>query len=257
MRASCSTPSWPGSRRPQPRRPRDLADATARSAATATGSSRRSAASSGQRAHARRGDGAARGRACRRLDRRPRLRRWPRLPGRLRAASLRALQPRRRGADERRRRPRARDRRRRRPRARRQGLGVRLDGDARPASVGALSSADDHDRSSRRHRPRPPEGGRHRARARLLRRRARLRAAAADGRPGRVHLRRRLPPPHRPEHVGEPRRQPAPARLDRALPHRHPLSRPRAACRRAAAASSRPGSRSRARPTTASARRST
>jgi catechol 2,3-dioxygenase len=51
------------------------------------------------------------------------------------------------------------------------------------SSAVALSSSHVHDRSSRRHRPRPPEGVGHRTRARLLRRRARLRAATADGGP--------------------------------------------------------------------------
>ena len=42
-------------------------------------------------------------------------------------------------------------------------------------------------------------------------RRARLRAAAEVRRPGRVPLRRRLPPSHRPQHLGEPRRHAAAA----------------------------------------------
>ena len=51
----------------------------------------------------------------------------------------------------------------------------------------------------------------------------------------RVHLRRRLPPPHRPQHLGERGRQPAAARHDRPLPPRDPLPDPRRARRRAAA----------------------
>ena len=38
-----------------------------------------------------------------------------------------------------------------------------------------------------------------------------------------VHLCRRLPPPHRPEHVGVPRRLAASSRHDRPLPRRRPL----------------------------------
>ena len=40
---------------------------------------------------------------------------------------------------------------------------------------------------------------------------------------GGVHLGRRLSPPHRPEHLGEPRRAAAAAAHDRPLPRRHPL----------------------------------
>ena len=43
-------------------------------------------------------------------------------------------------------------------------------------------------------------------------------------RPGRLRLRGRLPPPHRPEHLGVARRLAAAARDDRPLPRRHPLS---------------------------------
>ena len=68
-----------------------------------------------------------------RLDRAPRLRRGRRLPGRLPPPCVRALQPRRRGADGRRRRARPRNRRRRRACARRPRLRLRLDRRARPA----------------------------------------------------------------------------------------------------------------------------
>ena len=113
------------------------------------------------------------------------------------------------------------------------------------------------DRSAHAHRARPPEGGGHRARARLLRRRARLRAAAADGRGSGVHLRGRLSPPHRPEHVAEPRRLAASARPHGSLPLRDPLSRPARRSPTRCAGSSRRAIPSAAPPTTASARRST
>ena len=61
------------------------------------------------------------------------------------------------------------------------------------------------------HRPRPPQGRRPRPGARLLPRRARLRADPALRRAGGVPLGRRLSPPHRAEHLGEPRRPPAAA----------------------------------------------
>ena len=65
----------------------------------------------------------------------------------------------------------------------------------------ALDGLSRADRSRRRHRPRPPQGRRHRPLARLLLRRARLRAAAALRRRRGLRLGRRLPPPHRPQHL--------------------------------------------------------
>ena len=67
-------------------------------------------------------------------------------------------------------------------------------------------------RPGHRHRPRPPQGLRPRPRARVLPGRARLRAHRPARRPGRLRLRRRLPPPHRPQHVGVARRLSAAAR---------------------------------------------
>ncbi len=80
------------------------------------------------------------------------------------------------------------------------------------------------DRSRRRHRPCPPEGRGHRPRTGLLRRRARVRVAAAVRVAGCVRLGGRLPPSHRPQHLGVARRLASSARHDRALPRRHPLS---------------------------------
>ncbi len=181
------------------------------------------------------------------------------LPAGLPRGRLRALRPRRRGAARARapssgsRSPRPRCAPRRwRGRLLGTSSAARRGDDRDPGSVAPCQH-----RSARRHRPRPPEGRRHRARARLLRRRPRLRAAAADGRPGRVHLRRRLPPPHRPRTRGRAaaaarRRQARPASTTRrsAIPTA-PSSPTRCA------GSSRPGSRSPAPPITASARRST
>ena len=59
------------------------------------------------------------------------------------------------------------------------------------------------DRPRRGHRSRPPEGRRPRPGSRLLPRRPRIRRNAALRGPGGVPGRRRLPPPHRPEHLGE------------------------------------------------------
>src|SRR5262245_59385151 len=61
--------------------------------------------------------------------------------------------------------------------------------------TGLMALLRDVNRPARRHRPRPPEGFGHRPCARVLLRRARLRAAAAVRRPGRLRLRRWLPPP--------------------------------------------------------------
>ena len=105
-------------------------------------------------------------------------------------------------------------------------------------------------RSPHRDRPRAPEGVRSRPRARVLLGRARLRADAAHGSVGRVSQRRRLPPSHRAEHVGEPSAAAARPRHDRALSLRDPLPRSRVARRRAPPAarrghSARRGERSR------------
>ena len=68
-------------------------------------------------------------------------------------------------------------------------------------------------------------------------------------RPGRVPLRRRLPPPHRAQHLGVEGRLAAAAGDDRALPRRDPLSRPADARRRAQARrSTRVSARRRVRP---------
>ena len=113
------------------------------------------------------------------------------------------------------------------------------------------------DRPRRRHRPRPPQGRRRRPRARLLLRRPRLRADAALRRRRGLRLRRRLPPPHRPQHLAVEGRLAAAARHHRPLPRGDPLPDPARARRRAAAPGRGAASRSTAPPTTASARRST
>ncbi len=108
--------------------------------------------------------------------------------------------------------------------------------------------------SGRPHRPRPSQGRGPRARARLLLPRAGLCAHAANGRPRRLHLRGRLPSPHRPQHVGKRGRVAAPPGTTGLLPSRDPLphaggagpTRCTGCCRRA--------SRSMAPATTASAR---
>ena len=99
------------------------------------------------------------------------------------------------------------------------------------------------DRPRRRHRPRPPQGRRRRPRPRLLLRRARLRADAALRRRRGLRLRRRLPPPHRPQLLGVERRLAAAAGDDRALPHRDPLPDPPRPRRRPAAADRGRGAR--------------
>ena len=73
----------------------------------------------------------------------------------------------------------------------------------------------------------------------------------------RLHLGRRLPSPHRPQHLGKPGRLAAAGRHDRPLPHRHPVPDAPAARRRAAPADRSPRSRSTAPAITASPRRST
>ena len=82
-------------------------------------------------------------------------------------------------------------------------------------------------------------------------------SAQRYGDPGRVRLRRRLSPSHRPEHLGERGRLAAASGHDRPLPPRHPLSRPARRSPTPCGGSSTPASRSTAPPTTASARRST
>ena len=76
------------------------------------------------------------------------------------------------------------------------------------------------------------------------------------GRAGGLHLGRRLSPPYRPQHLGEPGRLAAAAGHDGPLPHRHSLSDARRPRRCAAAADRGRDRRSTARPITASARRS-
>jgi hypothetical protein len=71
----------------------------------------------------------------------------------------------------------------------------------------------DDDRPTSRYRPRPPEGERPRVAAPLWRR-------------GGIPVRRRVPPPHRAEHLGVEGRLAAAPEHDRALPRRHSLSRP-------------------------------
>ena len=91
-------------------------------------------------------------------------------------------------------------------------------------------------RRGRDDRPCPLESRRSRARARLLLRHPRLRAGATLRHLGGVHLGRRLPPPHRPEHLGEPRRAAAAAAYDRPLPRRDQVYPAGRAGRRAAPA---------------------
>ena len=113
------------------------------------------------------------------------------------------------------------------------------------------------DRRRRAHRPRAPQGRRPRARAVVLLRRAGLRADAAARQRGGLRVGRRLSPPHRAQHLGEPRRLAAAARHDRPLSPGDPLSR-RARCwPMRCAACWPPASSSTAPATTASARRST
>ncbi|CAA9252737.1 MAG: Glyoxalase family protein, partial [uncultured Acetobacteraceae bacterium] len=88
-------------------------------------------------------------------------------------------------------------------------------------------------------RPRPPEGRRPRPRARILAGRGRAGGAAAHGRPRRVPLGRRLPPPRRAQHLGERRRLAAPAGHHRPLPRGLVVSGPAGAGRGAAARAGR------------------
>ena len=118
------------------------------------------------------------------------------------------------------------------------GLALGLPRSVRRAGRGRVRFRHD-DRSTRRHRPRPSQGRGHRPCACVLRRRSRLRGAGALRRSGRVHLGRRLPPPHRPQHLGVEGRDPASARAHGALPHRDPLSGSQGARGRATAARGR------------------
>ena len=113
------------------------------------------------------------------------------------------------------------------------------------------------DRPRRRHRPRPPQSRRPRPRARLLLRRARLRAAATDRRRRGLRFGRRLPPPHRPQHLALAGRIAATGEQHRPLPRRDPLPDPARAGRSAAPPRRRRRRCSTAPPSTASARRST
>ena len=108
----------------------------------------------------------------------------------------------------------------------------------------ARSSPRQADRRRHAHRPRAPQGRRPGSGAVVLLRRAGLRADAALRQPGGLPVGRRLPPPHRPQHLGKPRRQAAAARQHRPLSHGHPVSHAGSARRRAAA---RAGGRHRAR----------
>src|SRR5579884_3410543 len=88
-----------------------------------------------------------------------------------------------------------------------------------------------HDQPSHRRRhshwTRAPQSRLAPPRPRFLLRRPRIRAHAANGQLGRLHLRRRIPPTYRAEHLGK-RPRPSPrARHHRPLPPRHPLPHPR------------------------------
>src|SRR5438876_6054963 len=80
-------------------------------------------------------------------------------------------------------------------------------------------------RPPRPYRARPPHGVGPRPLARVLSRRPGLRGDDSVRPGGGVPVGRRLPPPHRPQHLGMARRTAAAGGDDRAVPLRHPLPR--------------------------------
>ena len=81
--------------------------------------------------------------------------------------------------------------------------------------AGLADDADDGMPAGTDHGPRPPAGGRARARRQLLPPPARHGRDRPQLPRSPLHVGRRLPPPHRREHLGEPRRPSTPARLSR------------------------------------------
>src|SRR5664279_4442970 len=99
-------------------------------------------------------------------------------------------------------------------------------------------SADAHHRCRGAHRPCASEGRRPAAGARFLLRRAGFFAHHQPAR-RRLYFGRRLPPPSRAQHLGEPGRLSPTSRQHRPLPYRHSLPDPATARRRAAPADRR------------------